>query len=76
MNLAHVSRDGAVLDVLDSTVSSAIQLDEPYALAALPEGGLVARVYERLHVFNGPNVRLAWITACVTFACPFRELHE
>ena len=74
--MARVSRDGAVLDVLDSTVSSAIQLDEPYALAALPEGGLVVRTHKRLHVFKGLNVRLAWITACAVLARPIPELHQ
>jgi hypothetical protein len=57
-------------------VTSAIELDEPYALAALPEGGLVVRTYERLHVFNGPNVRLAWITACAVLARPIPGLHQ
>jgi hypothetical protein len=76
MNLTHVSRDGAVTGVLDSTITSAIRLNKPYALAALPEGGLVVREYERLHVFNGLNVRLAWITACVVIALSTRGLHS
>jgi hypothetical protein len=72
----HVSRAGAVTDVFDSTVTSAIPLDDPRALAALPEGGLVVRTRRRLHVFNGLNVRLAWITACAVFARPIPELHQ
>jgi hypothetical protein len=76
MSLAHVSRAGAVTDVLGSTVTSAIQLEKPRALAALPEGGLVVRTRERLHVFNGLNVRLAWITACAVLARPIPELHQ
>jgi hypothetical protein len=76
MKLAHVSRAGEVTDVLDSTVSSAIQLDDPLALAALPDGGLVVRTRKRLHVFNGLNVRLSWITACAVFARPIPELHQ
>ncbi len=75
VDLARVSRDGAVMDVFGSTVTSAIQLKVPYALAALPEGGLVVRALERLYVFNGLNVRLAWITACAVLAHPIRELH-
>jgi len=76
VSLVHVSRDAAVSDLIGSTVTSAIQLDDPCALAALPEGGLVVRTRERLHVFNGLNVRLAWITACVVLARPIRELHS
>jgi hypothetical protein len=76
MILVHVSRDGAVSDLIGSNVTSAIQLDDPRALAALPEGGLVVRTRERLHVFNGLNVRLAWITACAVFARPIPELHQ
>ncbi len=76
VSLVYVSRAGEVTDALDSTVTSAIPLDDPRALAALPEGGLVVRTRERLHVFNGPNVRLAWITACAVFARPIPELHQ
>ncbi len=70
MNLTHVSRDGAVMDVLGNTVTSAIPLNAPLALAALPDGGLVVRAREQLHVFNGRNVRLAWITACLVLPRP------
>ena len=75
IHFAHVSRAGAVTDVFDSTVTSAIQLDNPRALAALPEGGLVVRTREQLHVFNGLNARLAWITACVMLARPIPDMH-
>jgi DNA-binding beta-propeller fold protein YncE len=63
MSLTHVSRAGAVVDVFDRTVASAIQLSDPRALAALPEGGLVVRSYERLRVFNGRNVVLGIVHA-------------
>jgi hypothetical protein len=76
MNLVHVSRAGAVTDLIDSTVTSATQHNKPRALAALPEGGLVVRTRERLHVFNGRNVRLAWITACAVLARPIPELQQ
>jgi hypothetical protein len=76
MSVVHVSRAGEVMDVFYSTVSSAIPLDDPRALAALPEGGLVVRTRKCLHVFNGLSVRLAWITACVTLARPICELHS
>jgi hypothetical protein len=76
MSVVHVSRAGAVMDAFYSTIFSAIQLDDPRALVALPDGGLVVRTYKCLHVFNGLNVRLAWITACVTLARPIRELHS
>jgi hypothetical protein len=75
INLTHVPRDGAVMDVFDSTVTSAIRLNAPRALATLPEGGLVVRAAAQLHVFNGLNARLAWITACAVLARPIRELH-
>jgi hypothetical protein len=76
IDLVHVSRAGAVMDLFGSTVTSAIQLDQPLALAALPDGGLVVRTRERLHVFNGLNVRLTWITACVTLARPIPEQQQ
>ena len=76
IDLVHVSGAGEVTDVFYSTVTSAIQLDDPRALAALPEGGLVVRTLGCLHVFNGLNVRLAWITACAVFARPIPELHQ
>ena len=50
-------------------------LSAPLALAALPEGGLVVRTYKRLHMCNGPNIRLAWITACAVLARRSCELH-
>jgi hypothetical protein len=76
MSLAHFSRAGEVSDLIGSTVTSAIQLDKPLALEALPEGGLVVRTLGCLHVFNGPNARLAWITACAVLARPIPELHQ
>jgi hypothetical protein len=76
VNCVHVSRAGEVLDLIGSNVTSAIQLDKQLALAALPEGGLVVRTLGCLHVFNGLNVRLAWITACAVYARPIPELHE
>jgi DNA-binding beta-propeller fold protein YncE len=75
IRLTHVSRADAVMDVFGGNVASAILIDDPYALAALPEGGLVVRTLERLHVFNGPNIRLTWITACAVLARLNRELH-
>jgi hypothetical protein len=75
VSLTHVSRDGAVTDVFDSAITRGTQIIRPHALAALPEGGLVVRTRERLHVFNSLNVRLAWITTCVVIALPIRGLH-
>jgi hypothetical protein len=75
MSLTHVSRAGEVTDAFGSTVTSAIQLGYPRALATLPEGGLVVRTRERLHVLNGLNVRLAWITACVVLTRRIPDLH-
>ena len=64
------------MDVFGSAVTSVIQLSDPRALSVLPEGGLVVRTRERLHLFNGLNVRLAWITACAVYARPIPELHQ
>jgi hypothetical protein len=77
-NLTHVSRDdaGIPVDLFDSTATNYTPLSDPYVLAALPEGGLLVGTLERLHVFNGLNVRLAWITVCVTLARPIRGLHS
>jgi hypothetical protein len=62
------------MNVFDSAVTSVIQLSDPRALSVLPEGGLVVRTRERLHVFNGLNVRLAWITACAVLERSSLEL--
>jgi hypothetical protein len=75
VSLTHVSRAGAVMDVFDSIITCGTQLIRPHALAALPEGGLVVRTRERLHVLNGLNVCLAWITACVVLTRPIPDLH-
>ncbi len=55
------------LSVLVETMAEIVlpKFRHPPALGALPDGGLVVRDYERIHVLYGHALRVAWLSACV-----------
>ncbi len=59
-------RESTSCDVYDSKGGGNGEFTDPTALAALQDGGLVAREREgkRFLVFKGLAVRFVWITAC------------
>ncbi len=69
-NVVKLSPAGEVVGVYGGTTAPGdSEFRFPSALAALPAGGLVVREKEkRLQVFHGLDLRVEWITACVSLA--------
>jgi DNA-binding beta-propeller fold protein YncE len=69
-NLFKLSRDGAKVEVYGKRGGGNGEFYYPTALAALPDGGMVAHELHgvRFQVFKGLVVRFEWITACAMFA--------
>jgi hypothetical protein len=66
--LAAVSRrDGAVVGTYGRRGTCDGEFDEPCAMAALPDGGLIVREHDgmRFQVFKGLALCMAWIEVCV-----------
>jgi hypothetical protein len=66
--LAAVSRrDGAVIGTYGRRGTCDGEFDEPCAMAALPDGGLIVREHDgmRFQVFKGLALRMTWIAVCV-----------
>jgi hypothetical protein len=72
--LVKFSRDGAKVASYNKKTSGIYEFDSPFALAALPDDGVVVRGYARdcidayagrIQVFRGRGLRKTWVTACV-----------